>query len=146
AHVSYKGGNVAMMDVVANQIPLVMTGLPNLLPLMKAGRIKILAVTDSVRSPAAPAIPTIGETVSGYEFRNWFGLLVPAGTPKPLVAKLNADINQAIGGAEARQRLLDQGFMIIGGSPEEFATVIRQDTRKFKEAITRAGLAGIANH
>ena len=140
-HVSYKGGNVAMMDVVANQIPLVMTGLPNLLPLMKAGRIKILAVTDSVRSPVAPAIPTIGETVPGYAFRNWFGIVVPAGTPKAIVAKLNADINQAIGHAETKQRLLDQGFVIIGGTPAEFAAVIREDTQKFREAITRAGIA-----
>jgi tripartite-type tricarboxylate transporter receptor subunit TctC len=141
-HVSYKGGNVAMMDVVANQIPLVMTGLPNLLPLMKAGRIKILAITDSVRSPVAPAIPTIGETVPGYEFRNWFGIVVPVATPKPLIARLSADINKAIGAADVKQRLLDQGFVIIGGSPEEFAAVIRQDTRRFKDAITRAGIAG----
>jgi len=135
---------VAMMDVVANQIPLVMTGLPNLLPLMKSGRIKILAVTDSARSPVAPNIPTIGETVGGYAFRNWFGLVVPTKTPKALVAKLNVDINKAIADPEARKRLLDQGFAIIGGTPEEFAAVIRQDTIKFKDAITRAGLAGIA--
>jgi tripartite-type tricarboxylate transporter receptor subunit TctC len=144
-HVSYKGGNVAMMDVVANQIPLVMTGLPNLLPLMKAGRVKILAVTDSVRSPVAPDIPTIGETVPGYEFRNWFGLLVAAGTPKPLVARLNADVNRAAASTEVKQRLLDQGFVILGGTPDAFAKVIREDTVKFKDTITRAGLAGVAN-
>lgn len=143
-HVSYKGGNVAMMDVVANQIPLVMTGLPNLLPLMKSGRVKILAVTDSARSPVAPDIPTIGETVPGYEFRNWFGLLVAAGTPKALIARLNADINRAAASAEVKQRLLEQGFVILGGTPAAFAAVIRDDTRKFRDTITRAGLAGIA--
>ena len=139
-HVSYKGGNVAMLDVVANQIPLVMTGLPNLLPLMKGGRIKILAITDSARSPVAPGIPTIGETIAGYEFRNWFGIVVPVATPKALVNRLSAAINRAIGAADSRQKLLDQGFVIIGGSPEEFATVIRRDTQRFKEVISRAGM------
>src|SRR6185436_8897626 len=112
AHVSYKGGNVAMIEVIFNQIPLVMTGLPNLLPQHRAGKIRILGVTTAKRSPAAPDIPAIAETVPGYDFKNWFGLIAPAGTSKAIVAKINSDVNAALKGADVRQRLLDQGFEV----------------------------------
>lgn len=139
-HVSYKGGNVAMMDVMANQIPLVMTGLPNLLPQHKAGRIKILAITDSKRSAVAKEIPAIAETVPGYEFRNWFGFIVPAGTPPSVVRQINADVNKILATIEVRQQLIDQGFDVIGGTTEEFGRVIDADTAKFGKVIREAGI------
>ena len=139
-HVSYKGGNLAMMDVIANQIPLVVTGLPNLLPQMKAGRLKILGITEASRSPAAPSIPTIGETVPGYAFRNWFGILAPARTSAGVVRKINAEANQALNAPDVRDRLADLGFVVIGGTPEAFAKLIREDTRTFGEVIRRAGI------
>ena len=141
-HISYKGGNIAMLEVMANQINMVMTGLPNLLPQFKAGKLKILAVTDAKRSAVARDIPTIGETVPGYEFRNWFGLIVVRGTPATLIRRLNADVNRILDTGETRQRLLDQGFEVIGGTTEEFDRVIREDTVKFakvlKGAVNRA--------
>ena len=139
-HVSYKGGNVAMMDVMANQIPLVMTGLPNLLPQHRAGRIKILAITSAARSAVAREIPAIGETVPGYEFRNWFGLVVPANTPDAVVRKINRDVNRILGAAEVRQQLQDQGFDVIGGSTAEFEQVVATDTLKFAKVIKAAGI------
>ena len=140
-HVSYKGGNLAMLDVIAAQIPLVMTGLPNLLPQSRAGKIKILAITDSKRSPAAPEIPAIGETVAGYDFRNWFGIVAPAGTSKAIAAKINNDVNAALKTGDARQRLLDQGFDVIGGSADDFAQIIRRDTDKFGRVLRQAGIS-----
>lgn len=140
-HVSYKGGNVAMIEVIANQIPLVMTGLSNLLPQLKAGKLKILGITDGSRSPVAQNTPTIGETVPGYSFRNWFGIIAPAATPKAVVKQLNADFNRALNAQDVRQRLLSQGFIVIGGSEDEFAKVIEDDTRKFADVIRRAGIA-----
>jgi len=139
-HVSYKGGNIAMLDVMANQIPLVMTGLPNLLPQQKAGRIRILAITDGKRSAVAKDIPTIGETVAGYEFRNWFGLIVPAATPRAVRQRVNVDVNKALTVGDTRQRLLAQGFDVLGGSTEEFAQVIRSDTATFAKVIRQAGI------
>ncbi|MBI3067788.1 MAG: tripartite tricarboxylate transporter substrate binding protein [Betaproteobacteria bacterium] len=136
--VSYKGGNIAMMDVMANQIPLVMTGLPNLLPHWKAGRIKILAITDSQRSPVAQEIPTISETVAGYEFRNWFGFVVPTGTPRQLIQRVNNDVNRVLGMKDVRERLLGVGFIVIGGTVEEFLRVIKTDTAKFGKVIREA--------
>ena len=138
-HVSYKGGNVAMMDVVANQIPLVMTGLPNLLPLHRAGRIRILGVTSSARSAVAKDIPSIGETVRGYDFKNWFGFVVPAGTPKSIVEQLNRDVNSVLR-TDARESLQSQGFEIIGGSVGDFEKVIASDTEKFAAIIRQAGI------
>lgn len=139
-HVSYKSGGLAMNEVLGNQIPLVMTGLPNLLPHAKNGRLKILGITDSSRSPVAQDVPTIGETVPGYEFRNWFGILTPAGTPRKIVRQINADVNKALAIPETRQRLLDLGFILIGGTSEEFAKVIKEDTTKFTDIIRRAGI------
>lgn len=137
-HISYKGGNIAMLEVMANQINMVMTGLPNLLPQFKAGKLKILAVTDAKRSAVARDIPTIGETVPGYEFRNWFGLIVVRGTPATLIRRLNADVNRILDTGETRQRLLDQGFEVIGGTTEEFDRVIREDTVKFAKVLKGA--------
>ena len=139
-HISYKGGNVAMMDVMANQIPLVMTGLPNLLPQQRAGRVKILAITSATRSAVAKEIPAIGETVPGYEFRNWFGLVVAANTPRPLVRKINRDVNRILGATEVRQQLQEQGFDVIGGSTAEFEQVVATDTVKFAKVIRDAGI------
>ena len=137
-HISYKGGNVAMIEVMANQINLVMTGLPNLLPQYKAGKLKILAVTDGKRSAVAKEIPAISETVPGYEFRNWFGLIVARGTPAPLIRRINADVNRILDTGDTRQRLLDQGFEVIGGTTGEFDRVIREDTVKFAKVLKGA--------
>ena len=134
-HVSYKGGNVAMLEVMANQINMVMTGLPNLLPQYRAGKLKILAVTDAKRSAVAKEIPTIGETVPGYEFRNWFGLIVVRGTPAPIIRRINTDVNRILDTGDTRQRLLDQGFEVIGGTTEEFDRVIKSDTSKFAKVL-----------
>lgn len=137
-HVSYKGGNVAMMDVVSNQIPLVMTGLPNLLPLHRAGRIRILGITSAKRSPVAEQIPALGETVSGYDFKNWFGFVVPAATPRAVILKINADVNNVLNTGETRQKLTGQGFDVYGGTPEEFATTIKADTKTFADILRKA--------
>lgn len=140
-HISYKGGNVAMMDVVSNQIPLVMTGLPNLLPLHRAGRIRILGITSSRRSAVADQIPSISETVPGYDFKNWFGFVVPAGTPKTIVRKINSDVNTVLQTGDSRQKLTAQGFDVFGGTPEEFDLQIKTDTRIFADVLRKSGIA-----
>jgi tripartite-type tricarboxylate transporter receptor subunit TctC len=139
-HISYKGGNIAMMDVVSNQIPLVMTGLPNLLPLHRTGRIRILGITSANRSEIAKDIPSISETVPGYDFKNWFGFVVPAQTPNALVHKINADVNAVLTNGDVRSKLISQGFEVIGGSPEDFGRTIKADTAKFAQVIREAGI------
>jgi tripartite-type tricarboxylate transporter receptor subunit TctC len=139
-HISYKGGNIAMLEVMANQIQLVMTGLPNLLPQQKAGKIKILAITDSQRSPVAKEIPTISETVPGYEFKNWFGFVVTAGTAKQVIRCINDDVNKVLNSNKVRERLIELGFTVIGGTVEEFSRTIKIDTDKFAKVIREAGI------
>ena len=139
-HISYKGGNVAMLEVMANQINLVMTGLPNLLPQMRAGKLKILAITSSNRSAVANEIPAIAETVAGYEFRNWFGFVVARGTPTSVIRRINTDVNKVLDGGDTRQRLLDQGFDVMGGTTDEFDRVIKTDTVKFAKVINGSGI------
>ena len=138
--ISYKGGNISTLEVIANHIPLVMTGLPNLLPQHRAGKIKILGITDSKRSVLAPDVPAIAETVPGYEFKNWFGLIVAAGTPNGVIEKINKDVNAILANAETRQRLLDQGYDVLGGSQQTFAQTIDFDIRKFADIIKTAGI------
>jgi tripartite-type tricarboxylate transporter receptor subunit TctC len=140
--ISYKGGNLAMLEVIAVQIPLVMTGLPNLLPQYRAGKIKILGMTDSKRSAIAPDVPAIAETVPGYEFRNWFGLIVASETPDSIVRKINKDVNSVLNSGDTRQRLLDQGFDVIGGTPDEFKQLIATDIEKFAKIVKVAGIKG----
>ena len=139
-HISYKGGNVAMMDVVSNQIPLVMTGLPNLLPLQRAGRIRILGITSAKRSAVAMEIPALGETVTGYDFKNWFGFVVPAATPKAVIQKINTDVNKVLNTGDTRQKLTSQGFDVYGGTPGEFNATIKADTRIFADTLRKAGI------
>jgi len=139
-HVSYKGGNVAMMDVVSNQIPLVMTGLPNLLPLHRAGRIRILGITSAKRSAVAEDIPALGETVTGYDFKNWFGFVVPAATPKTVVQKINIDVNKVLDTGDTRQKLTSQGFDVYGGTAAEFTATIKADTKIFADTLRKAGI------
>ena len=139
--VGYKGGNLAMADVLSNQIPLVFTGLPNLLPLERAGKLKILAITDSKRSPVAKEIPTIAETVPGYEFRNWFGVVVPTGTPVAVQRKLSHDLNAVLADATIRNSLLQRGFDVIGGTSQAFAQQIERDTLRFAAVIKGTEIA-----
>ena len=139
-HISYKGGNVAMMDVVSNQIPLVMTGLPNLLPLHRAGKIRILGITSAKRSPVAEQIPSISETVQGYDFKNWFGFVVPAKTPTILIKKINSAVNKVLDSGDTRQKLVALGFDVYGGSSTEFENIVKSDTEKFSNVIRKAGI------
>jgi tripartite-type tricarboxylate transporter receptor subunit TctC len=139
-HIPYKGGGPAAVDLMAGQIPLAFISLPTVMTYMKAGRLKVLAMTDSKRSAAAPDIPTVGETVPGFAVDNWVGLLAPAGTPKPLVDKLNADIRAAIQTQEMRTRLTGQGFDAQGSSPGEFGSVIKNDIAKYTKVIRQANI------
>jgi tripartite-type tricarboxylate transporter receptor subunit TctC len=117
-----------------------MTGLPNLLPQHRAGKMKVLGITNSKRSEIAPEIPTIAETVPGYEFRNWFGLIVAANTPTQIVRHINSDVNRVLNSGDTHQRLWDQGFDVLGGTQQEFEQLIRTDTTKFAKIIREAGM------
>jgi tripartite-type tricarboxylate transporter receptor subunit TctC len=139
-HVPYKGGGPAAIDLMAGQIPIAFISLPTVMTYYKAGKLKVLAITDSKRSAAAPEIPTIGETLPGYAVNNWIGLLAPAGTPKAILEKLHADTVKAIRLPDAKEKLSGQGFDIQGSSAGEFGAMIRGDIAKYTKVIRAAGI------
>ncbi|MBM3357581.1 MAG: tripartite tricarboxylate transporter substrate binding protein [Betaproteobacteria bacterium] len=139
-HVGYKSGGQSVTAVLGNQIPLVFTGLPNVYTHMKAGRLKILGVTDQQRSSIAPEIPAVSETVAGYEFSNWFGVLAPSGTPAKIRALLESELLNVIKVAEVQKTLLNRGFGVMALSAPNFASLIHSDTVKYGKVIKEAKL------
>jgi len=139
-HVGYKGGALVVNDLLANQIPLGVTGFPNVVPHMKAGRLKILAITDSKRSQLAPDVPTASETVSGYEFINWFGVLVPSGTPTQVVSTLEKHLLTIMEQSDTRQRLVNGGFEVFNRSGRDFARLLRQNTDTYAKVVKEANI------
>jgi len=139
-HVPYKGGGPAAVDVIAGQIPIAFISLPTVMTHYKAGKLKVLAVTDGKRSGAAPDVPTIGETLPGFAVNNWIGMLAPAALPKPLVQRVHGDLNKVLRMADVKDKLSGQGFDLLASSPEEFGATIRGDIAKYTKVIKAAGI------
>ena len=139
-HVPYKGSAPALQDLVGGQVQLMFDNLPSALALIKGGRLKALAVTSKERAPALPDVPTMAESgLPGFEASSWFGLLAPAGTPQPVVAKLNAEIAKWLASPEAKEKLLAQGANAAGGTPEDFTRHIAAETAKWQKVVKESG-------
>ena len=140
-HVPYKGGNPTIQDVLAGQIPMAILTATTILPYAKQGKLRPLAITEAKRYSGAPDLPTLTETVPGYLLPNsWLCVLGPANLPRPIVARLNADIRKAITTPEVRARLESLGFEVLGDTPEEFEATIRTDVEIFRRIVTTAGI------
>lgn len=139
--VHYKGAAPATVDLIAGQIPVLFDNVLTLYPLAKAGKVRGLAVSTLRRSALAPEIPTLAESgVPGYNANAWFGLFVPAATPKDVVARLNAEINKSLQTADMRERLRLLGATPVGGTPEQFAAVFREEVAKWAKVVKSAGV------
>ena len=139
-HVPYKGSAPALIDLVGGQVQIMFDNLPSALPQIKGGRLRAIAVTSLKRAPVLSDIPTISESgLPGFEASSWFGVLAPAGTPAPIVAKLNAEVNKWLQSADAREKLLAQGAEAAGGSPEQFAAHIRAESDKWAKVVKASG-------
>jgi tripartite-type tricarboxylate transporter receptor subunit TctC len=138
-HVPYKGGQPAIADLLAGQVSIYIPVLPSVVPLAKAGRLRLLAVTSAKRSSAMPDVPTIAETLPGFEASNWFGLMAPAGTPPEIVARLNAETAKALQAPEVRERLASLGFEIQSSTPQEFTALLKSETEKWARVIKTSG-------
>ena len=139
-HVPYKGGSQAITDILGGQIHLMFTGTPVTLPHIQSGKLKVLAVTNSKRAAVLPNVPTIGETLPGYEFNNWFGLMAPAGTWRPVIDRINAEIIRILAQPEMREKLMALGMEATPSTPETFAATIRSDAEKSGRIIKAAGV------
>ncbi len=139
-HVPYKGSAPALQDLVGGQVQLMFDNLPSSLAMIKAGKLRPLAVTSTTRAAALPDVPTVAEAgVPGFEASSWFGLLAPAGTPPDVVAKLNAAANAWLASPDARDKLLAQGAIAAGGTPEDFAKHIAAETAKWAKVVQASG-------
>jgi tripartite-type tricarboxylate transporter receptor subunit TctC len=139
-HVPYKGGAMAINDLIAGHVQVMFESLNSIAPFAKSGKVRALAVSGARRSPAFPDLPTIAEAgVPGYEAATWSGVIGPAGMPRSVVDRLNAAINRAIVSPVFRARFGAIGDEPAGGTPEEFAEVIRKDSAKWAEVVRRSG-------
>jgi len=140
-HVPYKGGGPAIMDVAGGQIDMSFANLVAVLPLVKSGKLRALAVTSSKRSSAAPDVPTMAEAgVPGYDFSSWFGAFAPAGTPHEIIVKLNHEIIKALQSPEVAKQLTAQGADLVADTPEEFSAYLKSETAKWRKVIKAAGI------
>ena len=140
-HVPYKGVSAAMADVIAGQIQILSGDLTTLMPQVKSGRLRAIAVTSGKRSTMAPEIPTIAESgVAGYDTSGWFGMVAPAGTPRVVIERLNTEMVKAITTPESRERLGTLGGDVVANTPPEFAIFIRADHAKWARLVAATGL------
>jgi len=139
-HVPYRGGAAAINDLIAGRVHLMFESLNSIAPHAKSGTVRPLAVSGARRSPGFPDLPTVAEAgVPGYAAPTWSGVIAPAGVPRPIIERLNAAINRAIASQIFRDRFASIGDEPAGGSPEDFAEVIRSDSAKWGDVIRRAG-------
>jgi len=139
-HVPYKGGAPMMIDLVGGQVNVMFVSAPQAIPQVKAGRIKALAIGSSKRIAQLPDTPTVAETLPGFTAQSWVGMLVPAGTPKELVARYSTEARKALADPEVRAKLSSQGFDIVGSSPEEFLAFVRAESDKWAGVIRKFGV------
>jgi tripartite-type tricarboxylate transporter receptor subunit TctC len=134
-HVPYKGGAPAVLDTVAGQTQLLFSAGTQTLPHVKAGKLKLLAVTESKRSALLPNVPTVAETVPGYELAVWYGFFGPKDLPTEIVKRLNTEINHVMALPDVREKMGAMGVEVVQSTPESFAKTLRQDTDKYTKLI-----------
>jgi tripartite-type tricarboxylate transporter receptor subunit TctC len=140
-HIPYRGATAAALDVVSGQVDVHMSGMPTVFTMIKSGKLRILGVDSPVRSPLFPEVPTIAESgLPGYEFTSWFAIVAPAGTPRDIVARLNAEAASAAADPAVREKLVAQGFNVTSSSPEELARTTREQLERYARLFKQAGI------
>jgi tripartite-type tricarboxylate transporter receptor subunit TctC len=140
-HVPYKGTGPALTDLLGGQVELMICVTASSAPLVKAGKLRALAVTGARRSSLEPDLPTIAEAgVPGYEFNTWYGIEAPAGTPRPIIDRINADVVRAMQSPDVRTRLVAQGLEPLGSTPEEFRALIASEVAKWTQVARTIGI------
>ena len=140
-HVPYKGSAPALTDLIGGQVQVMFANMPGTLQHVKAGRLKVLAVTGAKRSELVPDVPTIAESgLEGYDAPNWYGVFAPAGTPAAIVNRLNAEINKAMATPEFLDHMKLEGAEAIGGSPAQFRTFYRGEIERWAPVVKSAGV------
>ena len=143
-HIPYKGTAPAMTEVLAGQVSLMFNSMPTVLPHVKSGRLKGIAVGSAKRSPAMPDVPTVAESgvagLAGFDYVTWYGMLAPAATPKPIIAKLNAEVKKMLDEREMAQRLAVQGSDPAPSTPEQLGRYMLEEQERWRKVIKSAGI------
>lgn len=139
-HVPYKGGAPAVLDTVANQTQVLFSAGTQTLPHVKAGKLRLLAVTEPHRSALLKDAPTVAETLPGYEMSVWYAVFGPAGMPRELTTRLNAEINKALAVPEVRSRMDAMGVELVNSTPEQLAETLKRDTARYTKVIHELGI------
>jgi tripartite-type tricarboxylate transporter receptor subunit TctC len=139
-HIPYKGGGPAMMDTIAGQAQVNMASLIQVGPHVKAGKLRLLATSGAKRSGIFPDVPTVAETVPGYDATNWWGLMAPAGTPQPIVARLHAELDALLKSDETKKRVENEGADVVRMTPAQFGRFIAEETQKWAKVVKQAGI------
>ena len=134
-HIPYKGTALSIPDLVSGKLDVLFDSLPSGIPHVRDGRLRALGVTSAKRSPLAPDLPAISETVPGYESNTWFGLYGPKGLPAEVVAKVNAAVNQTLLDPEVKDKLFRLGIEPVGGSPADFSAMLASESTKWRKII-----------
>ena len=138
-HVPYKGSGQAISDLVGGHIKVMISGMASTLPHVRSGKLNGIVTTGIKRTPATQDIPTIAETYPGFESSSWFGVLAPAGTAKPIITRLNADIHKSLQDPAVVKRLEGVGFEITYGTPEQFSAYIKSEIKKWAKVVKASG-------
>jgi tripartite-type tricarboxylate transporter receptor subunit TctC len=143
-HVPYKGGAPAVIDLAAGRVQVLFSGLPQVAAMIKAGRVRAIAVATKKPSQVAPDLPPIAETFPGFDCNTWYGLMAPAGTPPAIVTRLNGELNRVLTNPTVIQRLIDQGVEATPGTPAAFRELIVSETERWRKVIKSAGITAEA--
>jgi tripartite-type tricarboxylate transporter receptor subunit TctC len=138
-HVPYKGAGPALADLIPGQVHVLFDNLPSSIGHIRGGKLRALAVTSAERSPELPGVPTVAETVPGYEATAWFGLGMPKGSPREAIDRVNVSVNAALDDSSMLKRLVEFGGTPIKGSPEDFGKVIAAETAKWEKVVVASG-------
>lgn len=142
-HIPYKGAGAAAADVMAGRVPVYFMNILQSLSLIRAGKLRALGVTTPERTPIAPDLPTIAESgIKGYDMTNWYGMLVPASTPRESITKLNAEVTRILKLPELQKRLAQDGMTVVASAPADFAAFLEREIAKFSRVIEAAGIKG----
>lgn len=139
-HIPYKGAGPALIDVVAGQVQIICTSPLPAMPHVKAGRLRALGMTSLERTPAHPDVPTVAETVPGYQSTLWYALLAPAGTPQAIIKRVHAETVAALGAPQMREQLLALGATPVGTSPQELQAFVRAEIERWTRVVKQANI------
>jgi tripartite-type tricarboxylate transporter receptor subunit TctC len=138
-HIPYKGSGPAVTALMGGEIDMLFSPMPPTVPLVKAGRIRALAVTTLKRSPVMPDVPTMNDTLKGFESDNWYGMFFPAGTPREIINRFHAEMSKVLKDSDVRALMAKEGAEPLGSSPDEFGAYFKKEVEKYAKVIKAAG-------